>query len=71
MRGIGHAAVVFHRKCPITTQMQPDRLARRVKNAGMKFLKLMENEKNIVLGEKLYCMQIIKAIGKSAGIIYE
>ena len=52
-------------------QMQQDRLARRVKNAGMKFLELMGNEKNIMLGEILYCWQIIKALGKSAGIIYE
>ena len=50
MRGTGHEAVVLHRKWPVTTHMRPDRLGRRLKNAGMKFLKLMENEKNIVLG---------------------
>jgi hypothetical protein len=52
MRGTGHAAVVLHRKGPVTTQMQTDWLGRRLKNAGMKFLELMGNEKNIVLGEK-------------------
>ena len=52
MRGTEHAAVVIHRKRSVTTQMRPDWLAQRVKNAGMKFLELMGNEKNIVLGEK-------------------
>jgi hypothetical protein len=52
MQGTGYAAVVFHLKWPVTTQMRPDWLAQRVKNAGMKFLELMENEQNIVLGEK-------------------
>jgi len=33
MRGTGHAAVVIHRKCPVTKQMQQDRLAPRVKDA--------------------------------------
>jgi len=33
MRGTGHAAVVVHRKCPVTKQMQQDRLALRVKDA--------------------------------------
>jgi len=52
MRGTGHAAVVLHRKWPVTTQMLPARLARRVKNSGMKFLELMGNEMNTMLGEK-------------------
>ena len=52
MRGTGHAAVVLHRKWPVTTQMRPDWLGQRLKNAGIKFIELMENEKNIVLGEK-------------------
>ena len=33
MRGTGHAAVVVHRQCPVTKQMQQDRLALRVKDA--------------------------------------
>jgi hypothetical protein len=35
MRGTGHAAVVLHRKCPVTKQMQPDRLGQRLKSADI------------------------------------
>ncbi len=43
MRGTGHAAVDFHRKCPVTKQMQQDWLARRVKNAGIKVKYILGN----------------------------
>ncbi len=36
MRGTGHAAVVLHRKCPVTKQMRQARLARRVKKADFR-----------------------------------
>jgi hypothetical protein len=71
MRGTGQAAVVLHRKCPVTMQMRLDRLGRRLKNADIKFPEFTGNEMNIVLGEKLYYLQIIMTLGKSVGIIYE
>ena len=52
MQGTGHAAVVLHRKCPATKQMQADRLGRRLKNGGIKFTELKGNEMNPVPGEK-------------------
>ena len=52
MRGTGYAAVVLHRKCPVTTQMQTDWLGRRLKNADIEFTELKGNKMNIVLGEK-------------------
>ena len=36
MRDTGHAAVVLHRKCFVTKQMQSDRLGRRLKDADIK-----------------------------------
>ncbi|MBE0460155.1 MAG: hypothetical protein IBX60_00745 [Candidatus Aminicenantes bacterium] len=51
MQGTGYAAVVVHRKCPVTKQMQLDRLARRVKNADIEN-KCMGKELNVMLKEK-------------------
>jgi len=49
MRGIGYAAVVIHRKCPVTKQMYQDRLAHRVKNA----------DENIrILSGKCFCCHL-------------
>ena len=45
MQGTGHAAVILHRKCPVTKQMRQDRFACKVKNADIKEKK--------VLGKKL------------------
>ncbi|MBE0460783.1 MAG: hypothetical protein IBX60_04025 [Candidatus Aminicenantes bacterium] len=52
MRGTGCAAVVVHRKCPVTKQMQSDRLARRVKNADIEGKKYMVNDLNVMMKEK-------------------
>jgi len=52
MRGTGHVAVVLHRKCPGAKQMQPDRLARRVKNADSELMEIKGNEMNIMPVEK-------------------
>jgi len=52
MRGTGYAAVVVHRKCPVTKQVQLDRLARRVKNADIEEKKCMGKELNVMLKEK-------------------
>ncbi|MEA2004725.1 MAG: hypothetical protein U9O50_00425 [Acidobacteriota bacterium] len=52
MRGTGYAAVVVHRKYPVTKQMQSDRLARRVKNVDIEEKKYMLKELNVMLKEK-------------------
>jgi len=52
MRGRGYAAVVVLRKCPVTKQMQLDRLARRVKNANIEEKNGMGKELNVMLKEK-------------------
>jgi len=52
MRGTGDAAVVLHRKWPVTTHMQPDRLARRVKNADMNFFEFIGKKINNMLEKK-------------------
>jgi len=44
--------VVVHRKCPVTKQMQLDRLARRVKNADIDEKKYMVKELNFMLKKK-------------------
>jgi len=44
--------VVVHRKCPVTKQMQLDRLARRVKNADIDEKKYMVKELNVMLKKK-------------------
>jgi len=70
MRGTGHVAVVLHRKCPGAKQMQPDRLACKVKNAGIK-KGYVAGMVNVVLVRKLVIRLIGKKIDGSAGIIYE
>jgi len=54
MRGTGHAAVVFHRKCPGAKQMQPDRLAWKVKNAGIEMKRLCARNGKCYAGEETY-----------------
>jgi len=71
MRGTGHAAVVLHRKCPGAKQMQPDRLACKVKNAGNKMKSYMSGTVNVVLVIEPVIRLIGKKIDSSVGIIYE
>jgi hypothetical protein len=54
MRGTGHAAVVSHRKCPVTTQMRQDRLAQRVKNADIKMKSLCGRNGKCCAGDETY-----------------
>ena len=71
MRGIGHVAVVLHRKCPITKQMQQDRLACRVKNADIKRECYAARVVNDMLLTEVNIRLILKKKYSGVGIIYE
>jgi hypothetical protein len=57
MRSTEHAAVVLHRKSPVTKQMQEDRLAWKVKNADIKMKRLCGRNGKYCAGDET-CHQI-------------
>jgi len=54
MQSTGYAAVVLHRKCLVTKQMQPDRFACKVKNAGNKMKKLRGRSSKCYAGDRTF-----------------